>query len=66
MYCDCQTPVVAFPALSLHSRANDVFWVSVCLPSKAKSTFLNGSCKGLQGALLRGEEVTLPLQRSHF
>lgn len=34
----------AFPALSLHSRASDVFWVSVGPPSQARSTFLDSPC----------------------
>lgn len=39
--CGCQVSVIAFPAFSVHSRANDVFWESVCLPSEAKCTFLD-------------------------
>lgn len=66
----CQAPVIAFPALSPHSRAHDVFWVSVCLLSEAKPTFLNSHCsvhaEESKGPSLLGGEVTLPLQHSHF
>lgn len=56
----CQAPVIAFPALSPHSRAHDVFWVSVCLLSEAKPTFLNSHCsvhaeESKGPSLLRGE-----------
>lgn len=70
MSLDCQARVIAFPALSLHSRANDVFWVRVCLLSKAKSIFLNSRCSVQENdnkePCFSGEEVTLSLQHSYF
>lgn len=47
--------VIAFRALSLHSIANDSFWISVCLLSEAISAFLDNHCSvhaGLHEALL--------------
>ena len=73
----CQAPVIAFPP---HSRAHDVFWVSVCLLSEAKPTFLN-SHRCVPAEESRGPsvlqrragdppfsvgEVTLSLQASYF
>lgn len=63
--CELPGTVTAFPALSLHSGANDVFWGSVGPLSQARSTFLNSPCSVGAGKykgplLLKGRSDPFP------